>query len=269
MTRALVLGGGGPLGVGWQAGLLTGLHDAGVHLGAADLVVGTSAGAIVGAQLTTGRPLEALIGPLSARAPWLVSDEGGDLGALLADRVPADAAPEADWIAYFDFLAGADWPEAFRCTAFCLDSGTSRVWDASDRVELPRGVASSCTIPGLVSPVTIDGDQWIDGGARDVLNADLAMGHDIVVAVSCLAFEPPAGAVPELLAGLMAAARGRVEDLRSKGSAVEVVEPGEEFGELSGWGHRLMQVLLTEAAFEVGRRQADDEADRIAALWAA
>ena len=53
MSRALVLGGGGPVGIGWQAGLLAGLADSGVMLRQADLVVGTSAGSVVGAQLTS------------------------------------------------------------------------------------------------------------------------------------------------------------------------------------------------------------------------
>jgi hypothetical protein len=45
-----------------RACLLSGLADAGVDLGAADLVIGTSAGSIVGAQLTTGQPLADRIG---------------------------------------------------------------------------------------------------------------------------------------------------------------------------------------------------------------
>src|SRR5437879_2861420 len=57
MTRALVLGGGGPVGVGWESGLAAGLAEAGVVLGAADLVVGTSAGSIVGAGLALGLEL--------------------------------------------------------------------------------------------------------------------------------------------------------------------------------------------------------------------
>lgn len=53
-TRALVLGGGGVAGIAWESGLLTGLIEAGVDLGAADLVVGTSAGSSVAVLLRTG-----------------------------------------------------------------------------------------------------------------------------------------------------------------------------------------------------------------------
>ncbi len=49
-----MLGGGGVTGVAWEIGLLAGLADRGIELGAADLLVGTSAGAVVGAQLAWG-----------------------------------------------------------------------------------------------------------------------------------------------------------------------------------------------------------------------
>jgi NTE family protein len=268
MTRALVLGGGGPLGVGWQAGLLTALMNAGVPIADADYVVGTSAGSIVGAQLTTGRHLADLVAPISV-APWRTDrdDEASDIGEMLAALKPEDATPESDWVAYFGFLGGVPWPKSYHCTAFDLDSGDFAVWDASSGVDLPRGVASSCTLPGLVSPVTIDGKTWIDGGARDSLNADLAVGHDAVLAVSCMALEPPAGATPDLLAGLLPGIRRRIADLRASGSAVEVVEPSDEFGELSGWGHSLLDVSRTAAAFDAGLRQGEAEVERTQRLW--
>jgi len=238
----------------------------------ADYVVGTSAGAIVGAQLTLGQPLADLVGPISETAPWRSADttEAGqppDLIELLSSRDPADAVPEADWVAHFDFLGGVGWPASFHCTAFSLDSGNFALWDASSGVELPRAVASSCTVPGLVSPITIGDQTWIDGGARDALNADLAIGHDAVVVVSCLALDPPEGAAPDLLAGLIPGTRQRIDDLRASGSAVELVEPAGEFGELSGWGRYLMDVGRTAAAFDAGVRQGRAEIERVATLW--
>ena len=59
---ALVLGGGGITGIAWEIGVLAGLAEAGVDLSSADLVVGTSAGSVVGAQLTSGAELEAMYG---------------------------------------------------------------------------------------------------------------------------------------------------------------------------------------------------------------
>ena len=59
-TRALVLGGGGVTGVAWELGMLHGLAEAGVDLTDADLVVGTSAGSVVAAQVTAGTGLAEL-----------------------------------------------------------------------------------------------------------------------------------------------------------------------------------------------------------------
>jgi predicted acylesterase/phospholipase RssA len=60
MKYALVLSGGGRSGSAWQTGLLKGLHDGGVNLTTADLIVGTSAGAVVGAQIASGYDLTQL-----------------------------------------------------------------------------------------------------------------------------------------------------------------------------------------------------------------
>src|SRR5215469_10945145 len=59
-TRALVLGGGGVAGVAWELGILTGLHDTGVDVRGADIIIGTSAGSVVGAQIASGTDLESL-----------------------------------------------------------------------------------------------------------------------------------------------------------------------------------------------------------------
>ncbi|MFE9044443.1 patatin-like phospholipase family protein [Streptomyces sp. NPDC007818] len=59
---ALVLGAGGLVGAAWEVGVLHGLAEAGVDLSGADLVVGSSAGAVVGALLTAGVPLPELYG---------------------------------------------------------------------------------------------------------------------------------------------------------------------------------------------------------------
>src|SRR5437867_466780 len=58
--RALVLGGGGATGHAWELGILKGLRDAGVDLTTANLIVGTSAGSIIGAEIRSGRAVDEL-----------------------------------------------------------------------------------------------------------------------------------------------------------------------------------------------------------------
>ncbi len=58
--RALVLGGGGVAGVAWELGILMGLYDTGVDVRGADIIIGTSAGSVVSAQITSGTDLESL-----------------------------------------------------------------------------------------------------------------------------------------------------------------------------------------------------------------
>ncbi|MFY9927674.1 MAG: patatin-like phospholipase family protein, partial [Streptosporangiaceae bacterium] len=64
MKRALVLAGGGVAGIAWELGVLRGLQDSDPDLAArviaADLVIGTSAGSAVAAQITSGTPLDDL-----------------------------------------------------------------------------------------------------------------------------------------------------------------------------------------------------------------
>src|SRR5262245_30906339 len=63
MSRALVLGGGGPVGIAWEAGLIAGLARAGVKVNQADHIVGTSAGSFVGAMLALEHDPQTLIVP--------------------------------------------------------------------------------------------------------------------------------------------------------------------------------------------------------------
>ncbi len=60
-TRAVVLRGGGVAGIAWEMGMLAGLAEAGIDIRKADLFLGTSAGAFVAAQITSGLTPEELL----------------------------------------------------------------------------------------------------------------------------------------------------------------------------------------------------------------
>jgi NTE family protein len=291
MTRALVLGGGGPVGVGWEAGLATGLAGAGVALGAADLVVGTSAGSIVGARLAAGLDLDETVSavgqplPVEAGAGATIADlmtawAGAasraqtpeqtriELGKLALDA-PTGAEGDFTGTAVFAQLAGRDWPASFRCTAIDTRTGALRVWDATAGVPLDRAVASSCAVPMVFPPVTIDGTRYMDGGMRTPLNADLAAGHAAVIVVSCLPVTLPEGISDPLFDAMAAQIEAELAVLRDGGAAVEIIGPGAEFLEVSGWGAELMNPARVASAYEAGVRQAAAEADRVLAIWTA
>ncbi|MBN9327171.1 MAG: patatin-like phospholipase family protein, partial [Cellulomonas sp.] len=68
--RALVIAGGGAAGNAWAIGVIAGLADAGLDVTAADLIVGTSSGATVAAQITGGpSPAQLYAAVVDAPAP--------------------------------------------------------------------------------------------------------------------------------------------------------------------------------------------------------
>src|SRR4051794_32605376 len=58
MRSAVVLAGGGYVASSWEIGLITGMAEVGVDVRSADLFVGTSAGARVALDLTSGMALD-------------------------------------------------------------------------------------------------------------------------------------------------------------------------------------------------------------------
>jgi len=206
VRTALVLGGGGITGIAWELGMVAGLADAGIDLRSVDLVVGTSAGSIVGAQLTSDAPLERLYADqLIEPSPEEVNARMG-LGILfqfvLAAAWPRDplrararmgrkalaarpASGRNPREAIAEGLLLDDWPEkALKVTAVDADSGEFKVFDRESRVPLADAVAASCAVPLVWPPVAIDGHRYMDGGVRSITNADLAAGCERVVVIA-------------------------------------------------------------------------------------
>jgi NTE family protein len=290
MSRALVLGGGGPVGIAWEAGLADGLSGLGVDIGAADLIVGTSAGSVVGAQLALGLDVAEVLTAAGTPMPMPEGGDGSGMEALMMAMAkaatrggdPQDAriglgevalsartVPEADFVAVFARLADQEWPAGFACTAVDVQTGEFRVWDADAGVPLDRAVASSCAVPGVFPPITIDGRRYMDGGMRTALNADAAVGHGAVIAVSCFVLALPEGMSDPTFEAMQAQIDAEFDALRAAGASLEVIVPGAEFLDVSGWGLNLMDPSRAPAAYEAGRHQAVDEADRLQALWSA
>src|SRR6516162_3121832 len=94
-SRALVLGAGGPVGRTWQSGLIAGLIEREIDLGDASLIIGTSAGAIVGAQLALGLKFAAP-SKLDLAIQAAPASSWSDLSGLLAAIGRAVRSSEAE-----------------------------------------------------------------------------------------------------------------------------------------------------------------------------
>jgi len=208
MTRtAVVLGGGGITGIAWELGILKGLADAGVDVTTADTVIGTSAGSVVGAQVTGERPLDAVyatqleppdheIGARVGRVtmfrllpPMLVpgseSRKLRRIGRMSMRAHPPGGAERIEVIR--SRLGDVPWPDRdLRITSFEAETGKFVVFDRNSGVELVLAVAASCAVPLVWPAVAIDGRHYLDGGMRSTSNVDLARGADVVVVLAPL-----------------------------------------------------------------------------------
>ncbi|MFI5353413.1 MAG: patatin-like phospholipase family protein [Candidatus Binatales bacterium] len=284
--RALVLGGGGPVGIAWESGIVAGLEHEGVAAGGADLIVGTSAGSVVGAQLALGRSGEELLAAQIAEAsragsqPSADAAPAPDLGPLIqmmmnrpaegelpvpkrveigAFALRAKTIGEETFIANFGRVAEARgaFPERFVCTAIDAVDGSFATWNKAAGVELGRAVASSCAVPGIFPPITIKGRRYYDGGIRSTTNSDLARGYDIVLVVAVtIAALPPA--YRQRLDAEIAA-------LEASCSKPALIVPDAECLEI--FGFNLMDSSRRTEIARLGERQGRLEAARLRDFW--
>jgi NTE family protein len=276
--RALVLGGGGITGIAWEIGVLAGLAEAGVDLTGADLLVGTSAGSVVGAQLTSGADLEALFArqlepPTGEQAARMtrsallryglaaLRSRRDDVGfrrrigalALAAERAGLTATEQERLDVIGSRLVSREWPDRdLRITAVDAQSGEFRVLDRTSGVPLLQAVAASCAVPGVYPPVTIDGRRYVDGGMRSAANADLAEGYDRVVVLAPI----PRGMGP--LASVDAQVTGMV-------ARVAVVSP-DDAGRRA-IGRNVLDPAARAGSARAGRAQAADVAAQVTEVW--
>ena len=271
--RALVLGGGGVTGIAWETGILHGLAEQGVDLSDADLFVGTSAGSVVAAELAGGGVLADLYagqllppdGEIPARlTSWMVvryalsyvmpgspAQKRARLGrAALKARTPS----EESRLAVFDSrLSTKEWPErALKVTAVDVANGKFVAFDRDSGVPLVKAVASSCAVPLVWPPVSINGSRYMDGGMRSVANVDLAAGYERVVVIAPLTRSASPAAAP----GAQAAKLGVPSIVVSPDSAA-----------LAAIGTNLLDPAKRKPAAEAGYAQAVSIAEDVRKVW--
>lgn len=209
MTRtALVLGGGGITGIAWELGILAGLARAGIDLTDADLVVGTSAGSVVGSQLTSGIPIEDLfaeqlkpadaeiggrmsrIAMLKLVPPYALPGSGRDklrrVGTVaMKSHAPGSVDRESVFRSRIPVNA---WPtdRDLLVTAVEVETGKFTVFERGSGVDLITAVAASCAVPTVWPPVAIGDHHYVDGGMRSTANVDLASGAERIVVLAPL-----------------------------------------------------------------------------------
>lgn len=269
MTEALVLGGGGVGGIAWITGLLAGLADSGRDVSGADLLVGTSAGSAVAAQLGSGLSLEELyarqVDPALQAAEIMAEMDlekfAAEIGAAMgsAASVPelrravgrvalgtrTVAEPERRAVIE-SRLPSHGWPErALKIVAVDAVSGEPRVFERASGVPLVDAVAASCAVPGVWPPVTIGERRYVDGGVRSIANADLAAGADRVLVIVPLGPAEPFPSEQPL--------ERSVEELRAGGAEVAVVAPDE--ASVAAIGSNALDPATRRPAAEAGRAQ--------------
>jgi NTE family protein len=228
---ALVLGAGGPVGHAFHAGVLHGLARAfSWDPRHAELVLGTSAGAQVGALLRAGLTASDLsarltgdamtaegvaiarhytrarrrtaepagFAPASAsylwrglRRPWTLKAGHAVASLLPRGRACMDAQAEG-----FRALFGDAWPSAsLWITAVELSSGDAVAFGRAGAPVTDVGTAVTCSgaVPSVCAPVQVGRHHFIDGGIASATHLDLLDGTrpDLAIESSPLSMFAP------------------------------------------------------------------------------
>jgi NTE family protein len=227
--RALVLAGGGIAGIAWETGVLRGIADEAPDTARAllttDIMVGTSAGSTVAAQIGSGLDIETLyarqMAPTSAEIDPGVSiesiievfstamAEAEGTTAQKLQRIGAIAlstptvAEDVRRAVIEERLPSHEWPDRdLRVTAIDTATGELVSFDRTSGVSLVDAVAASCAVPGVWPPVTIGPRRFMDGGVGSSVNMAVAAdcGAALVLVPSSRTSPSPfgSGAVAEV-----------------------------------------------------------------------
>ncbi|TYC00490.1 patatin-like phospholipase family protein [Micromonospora sp. WP24] len=280
MGSALVLAGGGVAGIAWELGVLRGLADADPALAdrviAADLVVGTSAGSAVAAQITNGTPLDDLYAAQLRRETAEIEVDVdteklfADYGAVLTGvSDPAEArrrlgalALAAQTVEPAVRLAAIDarlpvkaWPgRDVRLPAVDAESGEVTVFTGDSGVSLRDVVAASCAVPGIWPPVAIGERRYIDGGVRSMTNADLAAGADRVLII-----QPNLEGTPQPW--------GNLDDEIAVLAPAKVHVISADQASVDAFGTNALSPATRGPSAQAGRAVGKAHAEAVAALW--
>jgi NTE family protein len=276
--RALVLAGGGLAGIAWETGLLRGIADESAAAARAllqsDVLVGTSAGSAVAAQIGSGLDLDELFARQIAQTSPEI-DPGVDVETITGLFVSAMMEPNTSTAEKLQSIGAValatetvpepvrreviahrlpshDWPDrVLRITAIDTATGELVAFDKGSGVVLVDAVAASCAVPGAWPPVTIGDRRYMDGGVGSSVN--LLLADDCAVAVVLV----PAGeSAPSPFGGGAAA-----EVSSFPGAALGVFADDRSIG---AFGVNPLDPACRVPSAQAGRAQGRREAARIA-----
>ncbi|HEY6887442.1 MAG TPA: patatin-like phospholipase family protein [Solirubrobacter sp.] len=172
---AYVLGGGGQLGAS-EVGMLRALLERGL---APDLVVGTSVGAINGAAIASD-PSVAMVQRL--QDTWSDIERSDVFAGSIINRIATLARTkthlhgnEALRAALTEALPIAlieDMPVRFQCVAASIERAAEHWFATGDVVD---AILASAAVPGILPPVEVGGEHFIDGGIVNSIPVDRAV----------------------------------------------------------------------------------------------
>lgn len=195
---------------GWShIGVIEALAEAGIE---PEIVCGTSIGALVGAAYVAGR--------LADVRQWAEKATWREIVALMDVRLSGGGVVDGkEVVAWLGALGVEQLIESYpkRYAAIATDLATGReVW--LERGPVLEAVRASISLPGIFSPMRIDGKWLVDGGLSNPVPVSVcrALGADIIIAVNLngdllgrrFTSEPPEQSLPpqvrsEFVAGLL------------------------------------------------------------------
>lgn len=279
--RAIVISGGGLAGLAFGAAYLHGLAQEGVKLHEADVVVGTSAGSILGTEVLA-RDLRRFTGQIKlaaktrlfeyirkddnpkptaqhAREMFDNSDNGRHETLLKIGHaaLAADAPSQYELFAQITaFVARVRWPSS-RLRTTCYDAYTADryVFSKASGVPLVKALGASSAVPGLMSPVALGGRRLMDGGMASGLNGDLVAGAEKAIVI---------GLIHDPRQGKYTTPTDRwdyeLDQLTNAGTAFETALAAEDLGDP-------MDATALPLGLRLGAEQATSDAPRLRKFW--
>ncbi len=247
--RGLVLGGGGIYLASWMAGYIHALKSGGVDLATADIVVGTSAGSLIGALLTGdhlwrfGAELDIFVELpklFTLIVPTMTPNDSQIRAHHIADTATsaapatlqaigraAMAARNADGPSdYFNavkhVIGEQSWPSPkLHTTANDCYTGERIVVSQSAGIEVNHACAASSSLPGSMGPTWLGNRLCMDGGiCQTSTHSDVVAGVKKALIISLTDGSAEASRIGLRTSSLPNTLQQEVADLRAQGTEV-------------------------------------------------